>query len=241
MVSILEIFSHFGKISLESLFLICLKSNSCDLVSIWHQFGSSKGQRQTLMSPLVKLFDQVGVSDISEIGQRNHDVATSRQNVQGRSTGGIVTTSMAYWYFLDTSQLFDRLLFEQRNMTDGASVISARCKELILSAKIPYNLHKELIKGCQQLLFHQNSTSSEIELSGSILHEQFPHLQFKTLPEVSIKPNELESVITGVKHLYASLFDEEILLEVKRLGYRHMDLSVSCSITTSFRLQMNAA
>jgi len=193
------------------------------------------------MSPLLKSFEQVGASDISEIGQKNHGIATTRQNVQGQNASGIVTTSMAYWYFLDTAQLFDRLLFEQRNMSDRASVISTRCKEMILSAKIPYTLHKELLKGYKHLLFQQDSISSEIELSGSILHEQFPHLQFGALPEVYIKPDEPESVITGVKHLYASLFDEEILLEVKRLGYRHMDLSVSCRITTTFQLQMNAA
>lgn len=193
------------------------------------------------MSTLVKSFEQVTASDIAEIGKRNYAVVMNRKNDSGQAPDGFFTTSMAYWYFLDTAQLFDRLLFEQRNVSDKASLIAARCQEMILSAKIPYSLHKDLVKSCQQLSLEKSFASSEIELSGSIIHEQFPSLQFKALPEVCVKLDNPIDIIEGVKQLYACLFEEKLLIEMRKLGYRHMDLSVSCCISTSFQLQLNAA
>jgi phosphoenolpyruvate synthase/pyruvate phosphate dikinase len=183
------------------------------------------------MSPLVKSLASIQLSDACLIGVENVSIITASQQMGDSGKAfGMVTTSEAYWYFLDANNLFDTLLGHVKNMRDRSlDKISEQCQKLILEGKIPYNLFRSLTKEYENM--RKNIfVSDEWEMWGSIVSERHPNLVFGRDEKMHAKISDLESLMENTRSFYASLFRPASILQHVEMGCRLMDSAVSIRI-----------
>ena len=106
----------------------------------------------------IKWFNEIGMDDVSLVGGKNASLGEMYQHLvpQGiRIPNGFAVTAQAYFYFIETNQLNQKIQDLLSDLdTQNNEILQQRGKlirECILNAVIPQQIQKEILVAYRQL------------------------------------------------------------------------------------------
>ena len=181
------------------------------------------------------------LADLPQVGGKNAslgEMTAALSNAGIRVPGGFATTADAFREFLNASKLGERI--DQRlkglNASDVAA-LAACGKEIrswIEKAPFPGGLEKDIRSYYQQL---ENETSGDTSFAvrSSATAEDLPEASFAGQQETFLNIRGADHVLTAIRHVYASLYNDRAISYRVHQGFAHGDVALSAAVQQMVR------
>ncbi len=144
---------------------------------------------------------------------------------------GFVVTAKAYFDFLDTTSLRQKILTElsDLNLDDSNALTQAsnNIKTAILAAKMPSDL-KEKIKDAYHHLSGEHNALVAVRSSATA--EDLPDASFAGQQETYLNVEGTDSVIKSVQKCWASLFEARAIFYRTENGFDHLKVGIAVPV-----------
>lgn len=199
------------------------------------------------MKSFVKKFSDTSIEDLAEVGGKNSSLGEMFTKLCSKGVNvpdGYSVTSYAYWHFIDSNNLRERLsqmlsVLDVVNFTN-LSEIGNKCRGLILQAKMPTDLREEILKGYKEL---EKKYQRKIELAvrSSATAEDLATASFAGQQESYLNINGEDELIDACHRCYASLFTDRAIKYRFDHGFEHMKVALSIGIQAMVRSDLASA
>jgi len=180
-------------------------------------------------------FKEISAKDVPLVGGKNASLGEMIRELSSKGINipdGFTLTTEAYWYFLRENKIEEKLkeIFEKFRSQSIKSLqeTGKEARSLILKAKLPEDLKKEIIGAYNTLSQNYNQDNVEMAVRSSGVCEDAPTDsfagQFETYLNVSGKGN----LFKAIKKCLASSFTDRVIAyrEEKRISHLKFALSV---------------
>jgi pyruvate,water dikinase len=199
------------------------------------------------MEAYVKKFSDTSISDIAEVGGKNSSLGEMYSKLTSKGINipdGYSVTSSAYWYFIDSNQLREKLtqVLFSLNTSDfnNLSDIGNKCRELILKAGIPKNLQDIILASYKELEGKYNR-KIELAVRSSATAEDLANASFAGQQESYLNIKGDNELLDACRRCYASLFTDRAIKYRFDHGFEHMKVALSIGIQTMVRSDLASA
>ncbi len=166
------------------------------------------------MSAYIKWFKEIGIKDTAEVGGKNASLGEMYNHLTPLGVNvpnGFSVTATAYRYYLDFNKLNEPLakLFENFNPDniDLLQKVGKEARDMIMNAKLPEDLKKEIIKGYEELKKEYGDDVS-LAVRSSATAEDSPTASFAGQNETYLNIKGDEHLIWAYKMCLASNFTD---------------------------------
>jgi len=180
-------------------------------------------------------FDDIGSKDIPLVGGKN---ASLGEMIRGLSEKGVnvpngfALTTNAYWYFLKANGI-DRQLKEVFRNFDPKTISSLQqtgkiCRKIILKAKFPKDLEKEIIAAYKNLSGKYRGKNTDVAVRSSGVAEDSPTMSFAGQFETFLNVSSEKELLAAIKNCLASAFGDRVISyrEEKKVSQLKFALSI---------------
>lgn len=195
----------------------------------------------------ISRFEQLRMSDVPRVGGKNASLGEmiSQLTALGvRVPGGFATTAQAYRDFLAQNGLDQRIQTALRNL-DVADVarlgeVGAQIREWIMAAALQPELEQQIRAAYQQM---QDETSSgfSVAVRSSATAEDLPDASFAGQQETFLNVSGADEVITAVRRVFASLYNDRAIAYRTHHGFAHQAVALSAGIQRMIRSDLGAS
>ncbi|MBD3366202.1 phosphoenolpyruvate synthase [candidate division WWE3 bacterium] len=144
---------------------------------------------------------------------------------------GFVVTAKAYFDFLDTTSLRQKILTELSGLnTDDSNALSQASKNIktaILAAKMPDSLKEEIRKAYHHLSGDHNAL---VAVRSSATAEDLPDASFAGQQETYLNIEGTEDVVEHVQKCWASLFEARAIFYRTENGFDHLKVGIAVPV-----------
>jgi pyruvate,water dikinase len=191
------------------------------------------------MSAYIKLFSEVGISDVGAVGGKNASLGEmlSTLSSQGiKVPDGFATTAHCFWTFLDHNGLREplRQLLAglDRNGFSNLKDIGARARRLIHEAELPADMAGEITRAYQVL---SGGESLAVAVRSSATAEDLPQASFAGQHESYLNIKGGGEVLHAVQRCFASLYTDRAIKYREDNGFAHEKIALSVGIQKMVR------
>lgn len=191
------------------------------------------------MSAYIKKFSEIGITDLPKVGGKNSSLG---EMFNGLSTKGIrvpdgfATTSDAFWYFIDSNHLREKLaeLLSKldRKTFSNLKQIGAEARSLMMNAKLPDDFSKEILAGYHNL---DSTQQLSVAVRSSATAEDLPQASFAGQHESYLNIRGEESLLQAIRMCYASLYTDRAIKYTEDNGFDHNKVALSIGIQKMVR------
>ena len=147
----------------------------------------------------IRTFSEIRMSDVAEVGGKNASLGemyTQLEDSGMRVPNGFATTSEAFWLFIDSNQLREKILAEL-DALDSSDVVALansgqRIRNWIMHAELPEILTQE-IKQAYKVLGEEYGESPDVAVRSSATAEDLPNASFAGQQETYLNISNLEN------------------------------------------------
>jgi pyruvate,water dikinase len=191
----------------------------------------------------VRWLDTVTLDDLSLVGGKN---ASLGELAGVRSAGikvpeGFAVTAAAYRDLLASNQLWLRMdeILKETDWSDlkAGAEMSARLREMVVTAKLPPGLELE-IREAYQKLRRDYGRNVAVAVRSSATAEDLPGASFAGQHETFLNIRGAENLVDSVRRCFASLFTQRAISYRKNKGFDHKDVALSVGIQRMIRADM---
>jgi pyruvate, water dikinase len=144
---------------------------------------------------------------------------------------GFVVTAKAYFDFLDTTSLRQKILTELSGLdTEDSAALSRASKNIktaILAAKLPDDLAKEVEKAYVKL---SGQHDDFVAVRSSATAEDLPEASFAGQQETYLNVKGAKEVIKSVQKCWASLFEARAIFYRTENGFDHLKVGIAVPV-----------
>jgi pyruvate,water dikinase len=171
-------------------------------------------------------FNEIGMEDLPRVGGKNASLGEMYCELSPKGIkipNGFATTSNAYWHFVESAGILEKLketLAGLDKSKKGLSERGSKARELILNARIPDDLWRE-IKAAYDRLGEQYGPAPDVAVRSSATAEDLPTASFAGQMESFLNVRGYDELKEACVKCYASLFTD------RAISYRidhHFDL-----------------
>ena len=187
--------------------------------------------------------DALGMNDVAHVGGKNASLGEMIKNLGQlgvKVPGGFATTADTYRLFLSQQQLNERIkqCLQQLDVDDINALTDAgkTIRQWILDAPFPEALTKDITKFYQQM--GQDIT---VAVRSSATAEDLPDASFAGQQETYLNIKGIDNVLTAVKHVFASLYNDRAIAYRVHQGFDHSEVALSAGIQRMVRSDIGAA
>ena len=191
---------------------------------------------------LVVPFDQVGLSDIAQVGGKNASLGEMIKEllVEGvRVPAGFATTAAAYRQVLAANGLETplRQLLASLDVNDLAQLQAAGkgARQLLLAARLPAELELAILTAYRQL------GSPAVAVRSSATAEDLPDASFAGQQETFLNIEGEAALLQACRRCYASLFTDRAISYRQHNGFDHLEVALSIGVQLMVRADLAAA
>jgi pyruvate,water dikinase len=191
---------------------------------------------------LVVPFDQVGLSDIAQVGGKNASLGEMIKEllVEGvRVPAGFATTAAAYRQVLAANGLETplRQLLASLDVNDLAQLQAAGkgARRLLLAARLPAELELAILTAYRQL------GSPAVAVRSSATAEDLPDASFAGQQETFLNIEGEAALLQACRRCYASLFTDRAISYRQHNGFDHLEVALSIGVQLMVRADLAAA
>lgn len=192
-------------------------------------------------------FDEIGIEDVPSVGGKNASLGEMYRELTSKGVkipNGFATTSEAYWHFLMSAGILDKLKetltgLDKSNVKDLA-VRGKKTRELILSAKLPEDLWSD-IKAAYDKLGEQYGKDPDVAVRSSATAEDLPTASFAGQQETYLNIRGYDELKDACIKCYASLFTDRAISYRIDHGFDHFKVALSIGIMKMVRSDLAAS
>ncbi|MCK4585772.1 MAG: phosphoenolpyruvate synthase [Gammaproteobacteria bacterium] len=199
------------------------------------------------MSENIVSFESLGMSDVSRVGGKNAslgEMISSLSSVGVKVPGGFATTADAFQRFLAHNQLGERIydLLSTLNIEDVTALASAgkTIRHWMVETPFPEDLEKE-IRISYEKMTDGAGGHANVAVRSSATAEDLPDASFAGQQETFLNVSGIDSVLSAVKHVFASLYNDRAISYRVHQGFKHADVSLSAGIQRMVRSETGAS
>jgi len=192
-------------------------------------------------------FDKIDLKDIGRVGGKNASLGEMIQKLTRNGIqvpGGFAVTAKAYWDYLDENNIRQELTKILEGLDTehfiNLNEVSKNAKELILKAKIPSAICKEIMTSYQELC-EQTVEDVAVAVRSSATAEDLPNASFAGQQETYLNISGEESLLDACRKCLASLFTERAIKYRIDHGFRHMDVALSVGVQQMVRADLGCS
>jgi len=192
-------------------------------------------------------FEKLGMQDVAQVGGKNASLGEmiSQLTAKGvRVPGGFATTADAYREFLAHNNLASRIRqrLETLNIEDVTALAAAgaEIRQWILDTPLPQALQTALAEAYQQL---EKRVGHEVVVAvrSSATAEDLPEASFAGQQETYLNVRGLEAVLTAIKYVFASLYNDRAIAYRVHHHFDHSEVALSAGIQQMVRSDIGAS
>lgn len=195
----------------------------------------------------IRTFSEIRMSDVAEVGGKNASLGEMYSQLEDsgmRVPNGFATTSEAFWLFLDSNNLHDKILAELDALDTSDVVALAKSgkyiRNLIIHADLPDVLVDEISQS-YDLLCAEYGQSTDVAVRSSATAEDLPNASFAGQQETYLNISNLENLLVACKRVFASLFTDRAISYRIDKGFAHADIALSVGVQKMVRADLGAS
>ncbi|QOL24903.1 phosphoenolpyruvate synthase [Thalassotalea sp. LPB0316] len=193
------------------------------------------------MQENVLWYEDLGMQDVDRVGGKNAslgEMISNLANVGVQVPGGFATTAFAFNEFLEQSGLNDKIyqLLDTLDVSDVNAL--AQCGSTIRQWIIDTPFLPQMqadIEAAYAKLAGNFSDDASFAVRSSATAEDMPDASFAGQQETFLNVRGLDAVMTAIKHVFASLFNDRAISYRVHQGYDHRGVALSAGIQRMVR------
>ena len=198
---------------------------------------------QTMKNPkkYIRNFTEISINDLSEVGGKNASLGEMIKTLYEkgiRVPDGFAVTATAYWDFVSTNLLSDRIkaLLDQLNRStfENLEFIGEQIRTLILHTSFPESLNDAIRSGYLALAAKYGSEIT-LAVRSSATAEDLPDASFAGQQETYLNVKGIENLLQAVHGCYASLFTNRAIKYREDHGFDHTKVALSAGVQLMIR------
>ena len=197
------------------------------------------------MNRLVLPFSELGMGDVELVGGKNASLGEMISNLHGLGVSvpdGFATTADAYRQFLAENGLTDRIAQRLDGLdVDDISALTAAGGDIrrwISEAPLPAELERQIGEAWESL---SGGNDISVAVRSSATAEDLPDASFAGQQETYLNIRGLDNVITAMRDVFASLFNDRAIAYRTHQGYSHEQVALSAGIQHMVRSDRGAS
>ncbi|MFO1350535.1 MAG: phosphoenolpyruvate synthase [Gammaproteobacteria bacterium] len=192
-------------------------------------------------------FNKLGMNDVARVGGKNASLGEMISHLTAlgvRVPNGFATTAEAFREFLAASDLADKVRGALAKLdTDDVRALTdtgARIRQWILAAPLPAALERA-IRDDYQALERESGPELAVAVRSSATAEDLPDASFAGQQETLLNVRGIDPVLTAVKHVFASLYNDRAIAYRVHQGFDHGQVALSAGIQRMVRSDLGAS
>jgi len=187
----------------------------------------------------IKKFDQIGISDIAEVGGKNASLGEMYTGL--KSTGikipdGFAVTALAFKHFIEYNKLegMHRKLLEKLDRVSykNLSEIGSKAREIMLESVIPGDLAEAI---CDSYRALSSDKEVAVAVRSSATAEDLPEASFAGQHESFLNVTGEKELLKAVKQCFASLYTDRAIKYREDKGFDHFKIALSVGVQLMVR------
>ncbi|HEX7003571.1 MAG TPA: phosphoenolpyruvate synthase [Trueperaceae bacterium] len=195
----------------------------------------------------IRRFDELGMTDIEEVGGKNASIGEMIANLQGagvRVPSGFATTASAFREFLAQDDL-DRRIEERLRTLDVADVVALAeagrsIREAIEQAPLPAGLERAVREAYAELE-REGPVDLSVAVRSSATAEDLPEASFAGQQETILNVRGVENVLASIRSVFASLFTDRAIAYRVHHDFDHAEVALSAGVQRMVRSDLGAS
>jgi pyruvate,water dikinase len=192
-------------------------------------------------------FENLGMGDVGKVGGKNASLGEmiSQLSAQGVSVpGGFASTADAYREFLAhgglDARIKDRLASLDIEDVTALAAAGAQIRQWIIDTPFPRKLEAAISEAYQRLESRIGHTPV-VAVRSSATAEDLPEASFAGQQETFLNVRGIDAVLTAIKHVFASLYNDRAISYRVHHQFEHSDVALSAGIQQMVRSDIGAS
>ncbi|MND65486.1 Phosphoenolpyruvate synthase [compost metagenome] len=197
------------------------------------------------MQQYVLWYEQLGMQDVERVGGKNASLGEMISNLSGAGVsvpGGFATTAFAFNEFLELSGLNGKIhdLLDSLDVDDIAALNRAgqQIRGWVVDAPFQPALEQAVREAYDKL---SAGLEASFAVRSSATAEDMPDASFAGQQETFLNVRGIDSVMTAIKHVFASLFNDRAISYRVHQGYDHKGVALSAGVQRMVRSDLAAS
>ncbi|AXV67236.1 MULTISPECIES: phosphoenolpyruvate synthase [Pseudoalteromonas] len=193
------------------------------------------------MQEYVLWYQELGMQDVPRVGGKNASLGEMISNLANAGVqvpGGFATTADAFNEFLEQSGLNSKIhdILDTLDVDDVNTLakVGAEIRQWIIDTPFQPNLD-QAIRDAYSQLHGDASQDVSFAVRSSATAEDMPDASFAGQQETFLNVRGIDSVMTAIKHVFASLFNDRAISYRVHQGYDHRGVALSAGIQRMVR------
>nr|WP_305120743.1 phosphoenolpyruvate synthase [Aeromonas sp. JL9] len=185
------------------------------------------------------------MQDVERVGGKNASLGEMISNLSGAGVsvpGGFATTAFAFNEFLESSGLNGKIhhLLDNLDVDDIAALNRAgqQIRDWVIDAPFQPELEQAIRVAYEKL---SAGVEASFAVRSSATAEDMPDASFAGQQETFLNVRGIDAVMTAVKHVFASLFNDRAISYRVHQGYDHKGVALSAGVQRMVRSDLAAS
>jgi pyruvate, water dikinase len=195
----------------------------------------------------VAWFRDLRMTDVNEVGGKNASLGEMISQLAHsgvRVPGGFATTAFAFREFLQFNKLEERIeaILSKLDVEDVNALAQAgkQIRQWVIDAPFQPALNGAITAAYSQMLAEAGADIS-VAVRSSATAEDLPDASFAGQQETFLNIHGLEHILTAVKHVFASLYNDRAISYRVHKNFVHSEVALSAGIQRMVRSDVGAA
>lgn len=193
------------------------------------------------MQEYVLWYQELGMQDVPRVGGKNASLGEMISNLANAGVqvpGGFATTADAFNEFLEQSGLNSKIhdILDTLDVDDVNTLakVGAEIRQWIIDTPFQPNLD-QAIRDAYSQLHGDASQDVSFAVRSSATAEDMPDASFAGQQETFLNVRGIDAVMTAIKHVFASLFNDRAISYRVHQGYDPRGVALSAGIQRMVR------
>ena len=187
------------------------------------------------------------MGDVAKVGGKNAslgEMISQLAHLGVRVPGGFATTAAAYRDFLAQSDLDKRIraVLDDLAVTDVTALaeVGSRIRQWIVDTPLPPRLESE-VRDAYEKMQAEAGVDISWAIRSSATAEDLPDASFAGQQETFLNINGVDHVLSAIKQVFASLYNDRAIAYRVHQGFKHQDVALSAGIQRMVRSDLGAS
>ncbi|PWV65933.1 phosphoenolpyruvate synthase [Plasticicumulans acidivorans] len=199
------------------------------------------------MTDYVLWFETLGMDDVNRVGGKNASLGEMISHLAAAGVqvpGGFATTAEAFWEFLTTNNLIEKINGELAKLdiedVNALAETGNRVRQWVIDA--PFQpAFLDAVTNAYRSLEAASGAEISVAVRSSATAEDLPDASFAGQQETFLNVRGLDNVLVAIKHVFASLYNDRAIAYRVHHGFAHSEVALSAGIQRMCRSDVGAA